>query len=324
MTQTEVARRIDGVLEAASRAPSSHNSQPWIFQVVGERILLVADRTRALPVNDPEDRELTISCGAALMNLLIAARGVGLTPSVRVLPDADRPDVLADVHLAPAGHIENDAVVLSAAIPRRRTHRERFEDRAVDPATVEALVAAVRQEGAWLTAVTGTSEKHAIADLVAEGDAEHWGNASWRRELSAWMHPRRAGDGLAVAGALSPLAQAVVRTFDMGDGVAARDEAIADGSPLIVVLSTKGDAPSDWLTAGQALEHLLLVACRDGLQASYLNQPVQLSVLREQLRTCLQLPGVPQQVLRLGYPRTTLPPTARRPLAAMVERFALA
>jgi hypothetical protein len=29
----------------------------------------LADRTRALPVTDPEDRELTISCGCALFNL---------------------------------------------------------------------------------------------------------------------------------------------------------------------------------------------------------------------------------------------------------------
>jgi hypothetical protein len=40
-------------------------------------IVMYADRTRALPVVDPEDRELTISCGAALSHLLLAIRHFG-------------------------------------------------------------------------------------------------------------------------------------------------------------------------------------------------------------------------------------------------------
>ena len=32
-------------------APSSHNTQPWVFRVSDSTIELRADRTRALPVN---------------------------------------------------------------------------------------------------------------------------------------------------------------------------------------------------------------------------------------------------------------------------------
>jgi hypothetical protein len=45
-------------------APSGHNTQPWLFRLVGDHMDLIADRTRGLPVVDPYDRELTISCGA--------------------------------------------------------------------------------------------------------------------------------------------------------------------------------------------------------------------------------------------------------------------
>lgn len=52
------------LLKYAILAPSSHNTQPWIFRIVNNNSIEVyADRTRALPVVDPEDRELTISCG---------------------------------------------------------------------------------------------------------------------------------------------------------------------------------------------------------------------------------------------------------------------
>ena len=80
-------------------APSSHNTQPWWFRVGEDTVELFADRTRSLPVNDPFDRELTISCGAALTNLVVAARAGSLEPQVDVLPDPGEPDLLARVVL---------------------------------------------------------------------------------------------------------------------------------------------------------------------------------------------------------------------------------
>ncbi|WP_458721578.1 hypothetical protein [Candidatus Nitrosocosmicus sp. R] len=53
--------------------PSGHNTQPWTFRISDDSIIeMYADRTRALPVVDPDDRELTISCGSALFNMQLA------------------------------------------------------------------------------------------------------------------------------------------------------------------------------------------------------------------------------------------------------------
>jgi hypothetical protein len=42
-------------------APSSLNTQPWRFAASRNQIALHADRTRSLPVVDPNDRELITS-----------------------------------------------------------------------------------------------------------------------------------------------------------------------------------------------------------------------------------------------------------------------
>ena len=55
-------------------APSTHNTQPWRFRIHGNVVELYADFTRALPVIDPEDRELIMSCGAALLHLRFGLR----------------------------------------------------------------------------------------------------------------------------------------------------------------------------------------------------------------------------------------------------------
>lgn len=299
------------LVAAAILAPSSHNSQPWLFRPTRTGLDLVADGRRALPVNDPDDRELTMSCGCALTNLRVAAATRGLTMDCVLLPDPTEPELLARLSLAAEHRPAPEEAELAPALSTRRTYRRRFADRPVPEEVVARMVAGARAEGASLHPVTDEARRDAVARLVAEGDAVQWASPSWRRELAAWMHPRREGDGLALPALAAPLAQAVVRTFDMGGGVAARDHDLTIGSPLLAVLSTTGDTARDWLIAGQALERVLLTAHMLGLQASFLNQPIEVPALRPRLARAA-LCEHPQILLRAGYPIGDVPPSPRR------------
>jgi hypothetical protein len=303
------------LIRSAVRAPSSHNTQPWLFEVTDAGINLFADRTRALPVTDPDDRELTISCGCALMNLRVAAAEARIPLTIDVLPDASQPDWLARVSRAAAADaaVSTDDAHLFAFLERRHTYRKRFAPDPVPTAVIADLTNAAEREGASLRPAFSGYERTQVAALVAEGDATQWADPTWRRELAAWMHPRRRGDGLVVPGAAAPLAHAVIRTFDMGDGIGAKDRDLVEASPLLAVLDTNGNRTTDWLVAGQALERVLLVACSHHLQASFLNQPIQVPALRPLLRHVVGAEA-PQVLLRLGYPLEPLAPTPRRSL----------
>jgi nitroreductase len=306
------------LVQHAVLAPSSHNTQPWRFRLSDGAIDLLADRTRALPVNDPDDRELTISCGAALMNLRITAASLGVEVAVTPFPDASEPDWLARVALAAGRAVVPGDAELAGYVERRRTYRRRFAARSVEPATVEHLRAAAAAENAVLTPFESEAARLELAALVAEGDDMQWANPSWRRELAMWMHPRRQGDGLTVPELIGPVAQFVVRTFDMGGGVGARDRDLAAASPLLAVVTTRGDSARDWLQAGQALQRVLLTGCRHGLQASYLNQPIEVGLLRGRLQR-LAAGGVPQILMRLGYPADEIPASPRRALDDVID-----
>ena len=315
MAQAALDPRTRALLEAAILAPSSHNTQPWFFHADGDAISVFADRTRALPVNDTDDRELTISCGCALFNLRVAAAASGLDTEVRLLPDRLDADLLARVRLVP-GTRDAQLASLLPFVARRRTCRQRFDARPVPAKLADHLATACAMEGATLRPLAVEAQRQQLALLVAEGDRAQWGDPRWRRELAAWLHPRRRGDGLAVPALAARVAQFVVRSFDMGDGIAAKDRQLADGSPLLAVLVTQDDTPASWIAAGQGLQHLLLQACAAGLQASFLNQPAQVASVRPRLRELAG--GIPQLVLRLGYAQGDLPATARRPLEDML------
>lgn len=308
-----------GVLEelvaAATLAPSSHNTQPWLFELHDGEVDLHADRIRALPVNDPHDRELTISCGCALRNLELAAAEHGLAATVSILPDEGWPDLLARVGLAPSdAPVDGD---WSAARRSRRTTRGPF-DTGPDADTIDSgiaveLAASAASFGVTAHLVDG-DERDNLADLVAEGDRVQFADPHWRRELASWMHPRRHGEGLVVPEVVGLATRAVVSAFDLGRSTASKDHDLLADAPVVLVLATDADDPVAWLHTGRALQQLLLLATTYGLQAGYLNQPCQVASLRGRLQQLVPERRYPQVVLRLGPLAEQLPSTPRRPL----------
>lgn len=320
------SERIRFFLGYAVMAPSRHNSQPWVFEIEGDEVRLFADRTRALPVCDPDGREMVMACGAALQNLRVAAAHFGYTTSCEVLC---RPsdELLARVRLEERHPATPGTEDLFAAIPRRRTNRLPFEGREPPTGIVAALCREAGSEGASLRPVE-EPQRVAAAELVAEGDRLQWGSARFRSEVASWtrVNATRRGDGIpgyasGMGDAASLLHPLVMRLADPGPAEASRDRRRALGSPVLLVLSTPGDEARDWLAAGEALERILLGAMASGLQASYFNQPIEAADLRPRLREVLGETGHPQVMLRLGY-GPPMRPTPRRPVEAVLRTVA--
>jgi hypothetical protein len=311
-------------------APSSHNTQPWLFVARDGALELRADRTRGLPVVDPHDRELVISCGAALGILRVAANRAGRDLVVQRLPDDGDPDLLARVRLAGRQVPQGPVFRRFAAISRRRTVRRGFEARPIDPEVLESLGHTATAEGAWLAVVDDLEGREQVASLVADADRRQAADAAFRRELAMWIHPNhtRSRDGMpgyafAMSDLVSYAGPFFVRTFHWGDRQAARDHELAVGSPVLAVLGTADDTPRDWIIAGEALAMVLLDATAAGLRTAFLNQPVEVVELRPALRRLVagrtgQF-GAPQLVLRLGYGPEAAP-TPRRPANEVTTR----
>jgi hypothetical protein len=299
-------------------APSNHNTQPWLFEVSGGTLSLYADRTRALPVADPHDRELVISCGAALFYLRVAARHFGCTTEIDYMPDPRTPDLLARVRLGEKVASSADWRLLYEAIPRRHTNRGPFEDRRIAVESLVQMGVATRHEGAWLHVLQSPEQRESVAALVAEADRIQWADRRFRRELAAWLHPAWNASDDGVPGytlgfeALSTYnGPQLVRTFDLGNGQAARDQELAEGSPMLAVIGTDGDSRADWLVAGQALSSMLLYAAAGGASVSFLNQPIEVEEMRPKVMALLGREGFAQLLLRVGY-GPDVRPTPRR------------
>jgi hypothetical protein len=312
------------LLSYAVLAPSGHNSQPWLFRLAADTVDLIADRTRALPVVDPHDRELIISCGAALFNLRIALRRFGRAGRIAEFPDVSDPDLLARVSLGAPHSATGDDHLLFSSITARRTNRMPFDRDDISDAALFELAAAAADEQAWFCVLRDETSRTALADLVGEADRIQGADPRFRRELAAWIHPNRTrsrdgipGSALGFGEAFSYVGPLIIRTFDCGGGQAARDRQLALGSPVLAVLGTVEDTMASWLAAGQALANVLLRAHTLTLSASFLNQPIETFDLRPRVQSLLNRPGFSQVILRLGH-GPAVKPTPRRPVSEVV------
>ena len=312
------------LLNYAILAPSSHNTQPWLFSVQGHQVDLIADLKRSLPICDPTNRELIMSCGTALHHLRVATRYFGYSSDTEYFPEPNYPALLARFSLGMPCDTHPENVLLFHAMGRRHTNRFPFLPDPVPQALQDVLTQVAAREGAWLHIFEDEDSRFQIADLVAEADRVQWQDKLFRRELANWLTPNKSArrDGIPGyaqgLGDLSSEAEAfLVRTFDLGKGQAARHRDIALHSPILAVLGTEGDQSADWLAAGQALSAILLRAGVEDVSASFLSQAVEVPGTRAQLETLTGCKGAPQIVLRLGF-GPEVKPTPRRPLKAFI------
>lgn len=187
---------------------------------------------------------------------------------------------------------------LAASIPHRHTNRQPFARAAVPAAVLNDLVAAAHREGALLQ-VPPPVARQTILGLTRAAEQRLRARDGYRAELARWTTRRRVrGDGIP-SGAYGP-GDWPLRDFGLLQPRLSRPSGRFEPDPTLLVLSTRGDVPADWVRAGQALQRVLLAATWHHLATTPITQPLEIPELRERLTDVRR--GVwAQMVLRVGY-----------------------
>ena len=311
--------QIDVLLSAAVAAPSMHNTQPWRFEVNGNVIDVFLDGSRALPAEDPTGRAMRIAAGAATFNLRCAAASMDLGSWFGLVPDPNEPDLVARIVVEPTSEPEHVLQQLYHEIPRRHTSREPVQ--AVHLSTDDRmnLIRAAMAEGAELTWLPAVKIKEVLQMLI-DTDLREIGDWHRRAERAHWVGGERSTDGIpsAVLGPRSTAYPSPVRDLGTRPTDQTRSRATFEAEPALAILSTEADTKADQLAAGLALQHVLLSATREGLKASFLNQPLEFDDLRRAVQRTTGKAGFAHMVIRFGH-SVAAGTTPRRPVSAVVR-----
>ncbi|GAB2926991.1 nitroreductase [Streptomyces mayteni] len=304
---------VTSLVRAATAAPSLHNAQPWRFRYLSESgvVEVRAALDHVLPHSDPHGRALHMGCGAALLNLRVAAAHAGILADTALLPDRYDPRLLATVTLSreAAGEAEGDGGGAGEAelgdlydeIRRRRTSRLPFGDERVPDPVRASLRDAAEREGAQLH-FPSSWHTETVLDLIHDAEGRDQVDPGRSAELSQWTETPPGHDFVGRPIPAEPHSTVVEH----------------EETPQLALLGTAEDRPADWVRAGQAMERVLLLATGEGLSTALSSEAVEWSDLRWTVRDPLSAMGQVHVVLRFGY-GPPVPATPRRPVSQVLH-----
>jgi len=268
---------FEAVAYLAGLAPSGGNVQPWRFTLAGPRLTieLVPERTSLM---DVRFRGSYVACGTALYNARVAAAYHGILGPVDISACEGSVEV-ATLELTPGSD-----VALAAEYPlvlSRCTNRAPGQSVGVDGAVLEAMRAAAASDGCRLRAIEEVDQRSELAEILGASDRIRYLSPDLHREMMGelrWPATDSLDIGLDVrtlsldATDLAKLSVArrddVMARLAEWDGGAALGESTRDRvaeAGALLVLTTEGRAPADFVRGGLSLQRCWLTAEAHGL-----------------------------------------------------------
>jgi hypothetical protein len=303
-------------VRSATLAASGHNTQPWLFAIKENAIEIHPDYRRRLPIVDPLDRELWISLGCALENLLVAARANGYTPEVTYPDPAD----FIHIRLTP-DTAQNSP--LMAAIPFRQNTRSEYDGQLIKNDDLPQVQAVPLEPDVVMHFILNPLELKTVMEYVDQGNLSQFADRAFVNELTAWIRFNNKEALAALDGLYSPCSGNPQVPRWLGKmvvgGTKPQQQADADAkklrsSPGVVVIASESDDKTSWVRTGQVYERLALQMTMLDVKSAFLNQPIEVANIRRQFQSAIGLGNaLPQLLIRFGYGKS-MPQSLRRPV----------
>ncbi len=292
--------RITEVVALAQRAPSVHNTQPWRWKFDGLRLSLMADADRILPAADPFGREQVISCGAVLHHARTAFAAQGWHTDIVRMPDPAHPDQLAVIDFRPWPQPPAGIAARASAIEHRYTDRLPMDE----PREWDKLVARLQQlvspRGLRCEALARDIQAR-VAALSGSAQAARSDDRMYQDELHWWAGHPDSTSGVPPSGLISDAEFArvgVARHFPSAPHSDRRSGRI--DRARIIVLSSPGESPAQWLHSGEALSAVLLECTVAGAATCPVTHLTEMPAARRVLAALIDDHGCPQVLVRVG------------------------
>lgn len=300
--------KLKFLINFAVLAPSSHNSQPWEFKIKGEdTIQIYLAPTRRLPESDTNDRQLYISLGCAITNIIIAADYYGYATNLNLLPKPKEQELAAEITFK-KGLPKDEASHLIFSIVKRVNNRNKYEKEQPPEKFIQSILQ-LKTNDVEISTVSNQQQKNEIADAVLAAGEVAMDNKKFREELSHYVKSNLTtaktgmpGFGLGIPTPPSLLAPLMVRYLNMNRLTHKKDEKLLkEYTPTYVVISTKNDDPLGWLEAGSLYQRIALMATQENIQTAVWAAAIQIGSYYQCIQKVLNTTLRPQVFFRLGY-----------------------
>jgi len=308
-TAVNVSERL---IPSALLAPSAHNTQPWQFSLGQNQIDISVDWSRHLAISDPTLRQLYISLGCAITNILVAARHFDLAPTITYFSpgdDKDQPVARINFNAADTANQPSEDNLFNA-IESRRTDRSIYDAEALTSTELAALPTTGHDD---IFLIQDRDKINQIGALTEQATSDTLSDKAFKAELSNWVRHNwtRQDDGMpgyamGIPGPVSLLGSIMVRVAPIHKQEAPKTNQQIKSASAVAVIATPSDIPVDWVKAGQHLQQVWLEATAAGLGAAPLVAAIEAGPdIRSKLQQVIGTDQHPQSVIRIGHTEQT-------------------
>ncbi len=297
--------KIKFILNYGVLAPSTHNSQPWLFKIENNTLKIYFDPKLKIPQADPLGRDLYISMGCLVENLIIAANYFGIYKSEKIILSND---LVAQLDFQNNGSANTDLEYLVDTIPKRVNARGLFEQKPL-PGKIQAEMMSLKKDGRIRTDFITNKEKiNNLAVLTAEGLKLAYKKPSFRKEMSGWMNNSLSakktglpGYSLRMPFLLSFLIPTMVKFFDIGPFLAKLNYKSMASTPFICLLSSEESNPEIWLEVGRLAQRYMLQLNSEDIKTSIFVASIEMGDLYKKVQEIAEISLTPQFLFCAGY-----------------------
>jgi len=313
------------ILYYASLAPSGHNSQPWFVKIISAKEWIVgSDPNRWLPEVDGSNREVMLSIGAFIENLVQAASSFGYHVETTVIAKNTFDPDIVKLNISKSKSLD----ISLQKIVARRTVKNNMLSKELKTSDVDDFSKSV--DGHLFYFPTGTDharlmDKEAVDNYIIQSD-----HKKAMEELASWVRFKDADakkyrDGLTTDGMeITGLAGWYVRHFmDKKDvmtkafsdkGIEKIKNQVNEGAGWLVITS-KENTVKDLIEAGRRFQRMALTAREKMIAIHPMTQALEEKHGQKNIKRNHHPEMIPQFMLRVGYlNKYPDPVTLRRPV----------
>jgi hypothetical protein len=316
---------IQELIESGIKAPSGHNTQPWLFKTTENRVEIHPDFDRALPVVDTDNHALYISLGCAAENIVIAATQKGLQANAQLASDTET-GAYIQIDFEEAPNLQADGLL--EYIGQRQSTRNDYTQKPVPPEDLQQLANAFDFPEIRLMLFTAKEEIQDLEPFIIEGSDRQFANKAFVDELASWVRfskneAKETGDGIWVSSMGIPNMGKWIGKFMMKNLVTAKSEAkrwskLIDASAGLALFVARDNNVHNWVTLGRAFQRFGLTATKLGIHHAHMNMPCEEVEVRSKLAGHLKIKDQhPLLLLRFGYSKK-MPYSFRRDVEAVI------
>jgi len=317
------------IIYLASLAPSGHNTQPWTVKIMEHNHWIIGtDITRWLSVVDQENREMLLSIGAFMENLIVAANVKGYEVEVAVVAKTLQDKDIIDIKLHKGNYLRNFDV---NKIKLRRTVRSNFLKDELSGEDVRLFTES--NSKSFLYYARQSKEGNYLAEGTLLANQSQTYRNSAQEELAKWI--RWSNDEIKYYGnGLTPetmeidgIARWYVRNFyssqsALGTGfreatIKRIQEQVAAGSGWLLITSKDSSIP-ELIDAGRRLQRIWLEVREKNIAIHPMNQMLEEVAIRHEMASALSITEPIQMLLRIGYINDYPQPVSPRMLLSKI------